>query len=117
MDLKKSDVHQIAMGRVWSGKEALDLELVDEIGNLETAINFTANKVGIDKENIKLIHYPERENDELLEILSSLNFQTQSQSELIEFIENLNKNFNKSVNSKLSKDKFQTIFPFEIRIF
>ena len=30
------------MGRVWSGKEALDLELVDEIGNLETAINFTA---------------------------------------------------------------------------
>ena len=115
--LKKSDVHQIAMGRVWSGKEALDLELVDEIGNLETAINFTANKVGIDKENIKLIHYPERENDELLEILSSLNFQTQSQSELIEFIENLNKNFNKSVNSKLSKDKFQTIFPFEIRIF
>ena len=115
--LKKSDVHQIAMGRVWSGKEALDLELVDEIGNLETAINFTANKVGIDKENVKLIHYPERENDELLEILSTLNFQTQSQSELIEFIENLNKNFNKSVNSKLSKDKFQTIFPFEIRIF
>jgi protease-4 len=115
--LKKSDVHQIAMGRVWSGKEALDLELVDEIGNLETAINFTAKKVGIDKEKVKLIHYPERKNDELLEILSSLNFQTQSQSELIELIENLNKNFNKTVNSKFNKDKFQTIFPFEIRIY
>ena len=115
--LKKSDVHQIAMGRVWSGKEALDLELVDEIGNLETAINFAANKVGIDKEKINLIHYPESKNDELLEILSSLNFQTQSQSEVIELIENLNKNFNKSVKNKFSKDKFQTIFPFEIRIF
>ena len=115
--LKKSDVHQIAMGRVWSGKEALDLELVDEIGNLETAINFAAKKVGIDKEKIKLIHYPESKNDELLEFLSSLNFQTQSQSEVIELIENLNKNFNKSVKSKFNKDKFQTIFPFEIRIF
>ena len=36
------------------------------------------------KKKIKLIHYPERENDELLEILSSLNFQTQSKSEVIE---------------------------------
>ena len=115
--LKKSDVHQIAMGRVWSGKEALDLELVDEIGNLETAINFAADKVGIEKEKIKLIHYPESKNDELLEIISSLNFQTQSKSEVIELLESINKIFNNSVKSKFSKDKFQTIFPFEIRIF
>ena len=36
--LKKSDVHEIAKGRIWSGKEAMDLELVDEIGNLNSAI-------------------------------------------------------------------------------
>jgi ClpP class serine protease len=30
-------------------KKRLDLELVDEIGNLESAINFAANKVGIRK--------------------------------------------------------------------
>lgn len=115
--LKKSDVHQIAMGRVWSGKEALDLELVDAIGDLETAINFSAQEVGIEKEKIKLVHYPERENDEILEILSNLNFKTQSNNELTDLIKNLNKNLNKSVNSKYGKDKFQTIFPFEIRIF
>ena len=36
--------------------------------------------------------------------------QTQSQSEVIELIKNLNKNFNKTVTNKFIKDKFQTIF-------
>ena len=53
--LKKSDVHKIAMGRVWSGKEALDLELVDEIGSLQSAIDFAASKVGIENNKVKLI--------------------------------------------------------------
>ena len=68
--LKKSDVHNVAMGRVWSGKEALDLELVDEIGDLQSAIKFAAKKVGLEKTEIKLVHYPKIENDELLQILS-----------------------------------------------
>jgi protease-4 len=115
--LKKSDVHKIAMGRVWSGKEALDLELVDEMGSLQTAIDFAANKVGIENNKVKLIHLPERKNDELLELLSSLEIGNKSSSEAIDYINNINSVFEKSVKSSNAVDKYQTIFPFEIRIF
>ena len=115
--LKKSDVHKIAMGRVWSGKEALDLELVDEMGSLQSALDFAADKVGIENNKVKLIHLPERKNDELLELLSSLEIGTKSSNEAMEYINNINSIFEKSVKSPYLKDKYQTIFPFEIRIF
>ena len=115
--LKKSDVHKIAMGRVWSGKKALDLELVDEIGSLQSAIDFAASKVGIENNKVKLIHLPERKNDELLELLASLEIGSKSSNEAIEYIENINSIFKNSVKSLSVKDKYQTIFPFEIRIF
>ena len=115
--LKKSDVHKIAMGRVWSGKEALDLELVDEIGSLQSAIYFAASKVGIENNKVKLIHLPERKNDELLELLASLEIGSKSSNEAMEYIENINSIFKNSVKSLSVKDKYQTIFPFEIRIF
>ena len=115
--LKKSDVHKIAMGRVWSGKKALDLELVDEIGSLQSAIYFAASKVGIENNKVKLIHLPEKKNDELLELLASLEIGSKSSNEAIEYIENINSIFKNSVKSLSVKDKYQTIFPFEIRIF
>ena len=115
--LKKSDVHNVAMGRVWSGKEALDLELVDEIGDLQSAIKFAANKVGLEKTEIKLVHYPKIKNDELLQILSSLDLETKSSSEIMNYIKNINNNFNSLIKNRSIEDKFQTIFPFEIRIF
>jgi protease-4 len=115
--LKKSDVHEIAKGRVWSGKEALKIQLIDEIGNLEAAINYAAKEGGITAENIKIKQYPKIKNDELLELLSNLDFQSQSKNEINELIKNINKNFSTSLNSKYGKDKFQTIFPFELRIF
>jgi protease-4 len=115
--LKKSDVHNVAMGRVWSGKEALDLELVDEIGDLQSAIKFAAKKVGLEKTEIKLVHYPKIENDELLQILSSLDLETKSSSEIMNYVKNINNNFNSLIKNRSIEDKFQTIFPFEIRIF
>jgi protease-4 len=40
--LDKSDVDSIAQGQVWTGEEALDLGLVDEIGGLDDAVALAA---------------------------------------------------------------------------
>ena len=40
-------VDKIAQGRVWSGKDALELKLVDEIGDLKAAIAHAAEKAGV----------------------------------------------------------------------
>lgn len=45
--LSKNRVDTIAQGRVWSGKQAKDIGLVDEIGGLETAIKYTSEKLNL----------------------------------------------------------------------
>jgi len=48
----------IAQGRVWAGSEALDLKLVDEIGGLESAITYAANKAKLGT-RFRVKEYPE----------------------------------------------------------
>lgn len=47
-DMPLNDVKQVAQGRVWTGEDALANGLVDEIGNLQTAINSAAKLAEID---------------------------------------------------------------------
>ena len=53
---------------VW--EKSIRFRTSDEIGNIETAIVFAANKVGIEKKN-KFNSLSRSKNDKLLEILSS----------------------------------------------
>ena len=49
--------------------------------------------------------------------LSSLDLETKSSSEIMNYVKNINNNFNSLIKNRSIEDKFQTIFPFEIRIF
>ncbi len=55
--LDRSVVEGIAQGRVWSGSEALKLGLVDEIGGLDAAVRYAANKAKLG-DNFKVSEYP-----------------------------------------------------------
>ncbi len=44
---EKSAVHEIAQGRVWTGKRALELGLVDVLGGLDDAIALAASKASL----------------------------------------------------------------------
>ena len=67
-DLPSERVQEIAQGRVWSGQEALNLGLVDEIGGLDDAIKHAAKLAGLDK--YRLVEYPRKK--ELAEAISEL---------------------------------------------
>lgn len=60
-------VDQIARGRVWSGTDALNNGLIDELGGLNETIAMLAKDKGF--EDYKIITYPEYENS-IEEILS-----------------------------------------------
>jgi protease-4 len=45
--LPKAKVAQLAQGRVWSGQDAKQLGLVDELGGIEAAIAYAAKKVNL----------------------------------------------------------------------
>lgn len=54
----KGDLELLAGGRVYSGKDALDIGLVDEIGGLHDAIDYVAKEVKMVKPEVKLLPEP-----------------------------------------------------------
>jgi protease-4 len=46
--MKREQVHEIAQGRVWSGRQALKLGLVDELGGVQDAIRYAAKMAKIE---------------------------------------------------------------------
>ncbi|UIR56638.1 signal peptide peptidase SppA [Sphingobacterium sp. SRCM116780] len=63
-----AQVDTIGQGRVWTGKQALEIGLVDRIGGIEDAIKSAAKKAKLDKYAIK--QYPAKE-DPFTSFLSS----------------------------------------------
>lgn len=54
-----TDIEAVAQGRVWTGEMALDLGLVDLLGDIELAKEIAAEKAGI--ESYTLISYPKEQ--------------------------------------------------------
>lgn len=59
-DLRKTYVDSIGQGRVWSGSDAIELGLVDELGGIEKAIAYAADKANLSSYSIK--EFPKQEN-------------------------------------------------------
>ena len=56
-NMTRERVEMLARGRVWTGKDALDNGLVDEIGDLESAVAYAAELASIDE--VKRVALPE----------------------------------------------------------
>ena len=59
-DMTVERVDEIAQGRVWSGAEALEINLVDQIGTIEDAVNWAALAIeGVNSvEDVNIVDYP-----------------------------------------------------------
>ena len=74
------EVHALAQGRVWSGRDAKELGLVDELGGLKRALDIAKEKAGFAADaKVELRILPEKKR--LLEFLLS-NFAPSSRSRL-----------------------------------
>lgn len=72
--LKREFVEEIAQGRVWSGTEAKKLGLVDEIGGLDAAIKYAAEKADLGT-GYRLVEYPRKKDfgEAIAEMLERFN--------------------------------------------
>lgn len=59
-DMRRSQLDSIAQGRVWTGKDALSIGLVDELGGLDAAVATAAKLASIDTYSIT--EYPKLKN-------------------------------------------------------
>jgi ClpP class serine protease len=66
--LTKKLVQQVARGRVWTGKNAQQRGLVDELGGLNATVQALQKKVGVKE----VVYYPQKEDDTFSNILALL---------------------------------------------
>ena len=65
--MKVNDVKAIANGKVWTGKEALAMKLIDDTGDFEAVVSDTAKSVGISGE--PTLVRPEKDRRTLLDLM------------------------------------------------
>ena len=70
-NLPIDSVKNIAQGRVYSGKKAIKLGLVDEIGTLDDVIKAVAQKAGL-PDSYKVVNYPEVKENPFTEIVNMI---------------------------------------------
>jgi len=104
-------VDKIAEGRVWSGKNALELGLIDTLGGLTTAIEIAANKANLD--HYRLVELPKLEDpiDQIMKELSGNVKERLLRNELSGHYKQY-----KLVKQMLQSDKIQARLPYDLNI-
>jgi protease-4 len=69
-NLTLQDVEKIAQGRVWSGKTAKELGLVDQFGNLHDAVQSAANMANLKDYDVIYIEQPLTAREKLVKRLN-----------------------------------------------
>lgn len=64
---KYEDIKGIANGKVWTGQQALEMKLIDQVGDFQTAVEDTAKAVGIKGE--PTLVRPEKDRKTLADLL------------------------------------------------
>jgi protease IV len=60
-DMTPAELDRFAQGRVWTGRQARELGLVDALGGLDRAVLLAKERAGIDAgEEVQLVFYPPR---------------------------------------------------------
>jgi len=76
------EVEAVAQGRVWTAPKALELNLVDQIGNLQDAIDIAAEKAGI--ESFAINEYPSIETPQWASLIQSFTQESSMMDQLKE---------------------------------
>jgi protease-4 len=82
--VSQDEIKAIGEGRVWLGKDAINIGLVDELGNIHSAIKKAAELAGI--ETYQLTYYPEKK-DPIMELLEMLDNSTPEERLIMEIRE------------------------------
>ncbi|MFC2127603.1 signal peptide peptidase SppA [Bacteroidota bacterium] len=106
-------VHEIAQGRVWTGAQAMENGLVDELGNLNDAIEIAAVEAGLTE--YKTINYPSYKKD-IKEMLKDIPFVKSEISILKEWVGESNFMLFKKLQDLKSSTGVQARLPFVYEI-
>jgi len=112
-DMSKEVINEIAQGRVWSGTDAKEIGLVDEIGDLDRAIAIAVEKAGL--EDYKILEYPYIKENPFLKMMNEIvNQETRAMLNPLSEKEQKWMNKYRELTNILEEDKGQARLPFMI---
>ena len=112
-NMTTGQVHDIAQGRIWTGQDALEIGLVDELGGMERALELAKEMAGLEEFRIRELPVQKDPIQELLEGLTGQSrVDTYLKQELGEYY--VYYQYLQSVNSG---NVIQARMPFAIRIY
>ena len=111
--LSPEAVENLAQGRVWSGKQALKLGLIDDLGDLQDAITLAAKDLEIEDYNV--IEYPKFEEN-LENMLKGITPSLEVKNPLKNLMPEQMMLILESNQSRGPLPYIQTLLPFELRI-
>ncbi len=108
-------VNTVARGRVWTGRDALRIGLVDKLGGISDAIEYAAIKSNI--KNKKVLYYPFKEEDPFSALIEKFEEETSSFSKgsTVEIPEAL-LDYYKQLKSLETNSGIQMRLPYQIDI-
>lgn len=112
-NLTAAQVEEIAQGRVWTGNDALERGLVDELGGLDLALEYAAEAAEIEDYKIKEFPVFEKNLDEMLQAFGLAKAKEQI---LTEELGEENYKLLKEVKRLSEKNGVQLLFPFSTEI-
>lgn len=110
--MKISEVNDISQGHIWSGLQALEIGLVDEIGGLDYAIEIAAELSEI--ENYRVVEYPSIRD--AYEVFFESLFDESSISTFSPELGSVMSHYSKCLNL-LKSSEVLTRLPFEVSVF
>lgn len=112
--MAKEQVNTIARGRVWTGRDALKIGLVDELGGITNAIEYAAKEVAIEKPIIQ--YYPKVKAEMLAEILEAFEDQKEDNSSTESISEELLRYY-EHIKALEQYTGIQARMPYEVRFY
>ncbi len=112
-NMTKEAVDAIAQGRVWTGKEAQEIGLVDELGSLNDAVSHAASIAGLD--SYKTTAYPRYKKD-FEDVFKGNPFMTSKADMLKETIGEENYQIYQTIENFKQMEGVQARMPYELVI-
>ena len=76
--MTKDEANVLARGRVWTGRDALRIGLVDQLGGLKDAIAYAANEAKL--KDPKVLYYPLKKEDKFSDLIELIDEQEDDES-------------------------------------
>ncbi|PID67919.1 MAG: signal peptide peptidase SppA [Flavobacteriia bacterium] len=112
-NMTKEAVDAVAQGRVWTGKEAQDIGLVDELGSLNDAVSHAASIAGLD--SYKTTAYPRYKKD-IEDVFKGNPFMTSKADMLKETLGEENYQIYQTIENFKQMEGVQARMPYELVI-